>query len=190
MSRWAEIAGQCGGRLNGRMDRPRRVTLADRIDLPQLDLVRFIVSSTITQEPLVTGIIRYMTMVLALSVGWLSVVHTAAQAQVMPASIEASITKAIGAEAKTMKVTSSGSILLVTRFNSNMNGSTHEGRNNEAKVIAPLVAKEIGSNPKFGNVSTIRVEYVARSSPVAKSRIVDSVEFRKGLDGVFDFHQT
>ena len=143
--------------------------------------------------------IRYMTMMLALSVGWLSVVDTAVQAQTapsivkqvgMPASIEASIVKAIGAEAKTVKVTSSGSILLVTRVNSNMNGSTHEGRNNEAKVIAPLVAKEIGSNPKFENVSTIRVEYVARSSPATKSRIVDSVEFRKGPDGVFDFHQT
>jgi len=54
-------------------------------------------------------------------------------------------------------------------------------------VIAPVVAKEIGSNPKFGNVSTIRVEYVARSSPAAKSKIVDSVEFRKGPDGAFDF---
>jgi hypothetical protein len=143
-----------------------------------------------------------MTMVLALSVGWLSVVDTAVQAQTapsigkqvgqvgMPASIEASIFKAIGAEAKTVKVTSSGGILLVTRVNSNMNGSTHEGRNNEAKVIAPVVAKEIGSNPKFKNVSTIRVDYVARSSPAAKSRIFDSIEFRKGPDGVFDFHQT
>jgi hypothetical protein len=71
-----------------------------------------------------------------------------------------------------------------------MNGSTHEGRNNEAQVIAPLVAKEIGSNPKFGNVTTIRVEYLVRSSPSMKSTIVDSVEFRKGPDGVFDFHQT
>ena len=143
--------------------------------------------------------VRYMTMMLAFSVGWLSVVDTVVQAQTapsivkqvgMPASIGASIVKAIGAEAKTVKVTSSGSILLVTRVNSNMNGSTHEGRNNEAKVIAPLVAKGIGGNPKFGNVSTIRVEYVARSSPATKSTIVDSVEFRKGLDGVFDFHQT
>jgi hypothetical protein len=62
-----------------------------------------------------TQFIRYMTMVFALSVGWLSVVHTAAQAQTapligkqvgMPASIEASIVNAIGAEAKTVKVTS------------------------------------------------------------------------------------
>lgn len=167
------------------------MTLADRIDLPQLDVVRLVVPSTITEESLVTGIIRYMTMALALSVGWLSVVHTSAQAQVgMPASIEASITKAIGAEAKTVKVTAHGGLLLVTRVNSNMNGSTHEGRNNEAKVIAPVVAREVGSNPSFGTVSTIRVEYVARSSPAAKSRIVDSVEFRKGPDGVFDFHQT
>ena len=73
-----------------------------------------------------TQFIRNMTMVLALSVGWLSVVHTAAKAQVgMPASIEASIVKAIGAEAKTVKVTSSAGVLLVVRVNSNMNRSTH-----------------------------------------------------------------
>ena len=60
--------------------------------------------------------VRYMTMMLALSVGWLSVVDTVVQAQTapsivkqvgMPASIGASIVKAIGAEAKTVKVTSS-----------------------------------------------------------------------------------
>jgi hypothetical protein len=132
-------------------------------------------------------------------VGWLLVGLTTAQAQAASsagdqfgtlASIEKSIVKAIGAEAKTVKVTSSGGILLVARVNSNMNGSTHEGRNNEAQVIAPLVAKEIGSNPKFGNATTIRVEYVVRSSPATKSKVVDSVEFRKGPDGVFDSHQT
>ena len=146
-----------------------------------------------------TRYFKYMTMMLGLSVVGLSVVHTAAQAQtapltgkqiVTPATIEASIVKAIGAEAKTVKITSSGSVLLVARVDSNMNGSTHEGRNNEAKVIASLVAKELGSDPKFGNVSTIRVEYSARSTPGKKSKIVDSVEFRKGPDGIFDFHQT
>ena len=146
-----------------------------------------------------TKYIRDTTIALGLLVGWLLVGLTAAQAQAASsarvqlgtlASIEKSIVKAIGAEAKTVKVTSSGGTLLVARVNSNMNGSTHEGRNNEAQVIAPLVAKEIGSNPEFGNAMTIRVEYVVRSSPATKSKIVDSVEFRKGPDGVFDFHQT
>ncbi len=145
-----------------------------------------------------TQLIRYMT-VFTLAVGGLSVVHPAAHAQTAPAigkqvrvptSIEASIVKAIGAEAKTVEITSNGGTLLVARVNSNMNGSTHEGRNNEAKVIASLVAKRFGSDTKLGNVSTIRVEYSNRSAPSTKSIIVDSVEFRKGPDGVFDFHQT
>lgn len=145
-----------------------------------------------------TKYIRYMTIALGLLVGWLFVGLTSARAQTAPsagerigtlASMEKSIVKVIGAEAKIVKVTSSSGILLVARVNSNMNGSTHEGRNNEAKVIAPLVAKEIDGNPKFENFTIIRVEYVVRSSPAMKSKIVDSVEFRKGPDGVFDFHQ-
>jgi hypothetical protein len=146
-----------------------------------------------------TKYIRDTTIALGLLVGWLLVGLSAAQAQAASsagdqigtlASIEKSIVRAIGAEATTVKVTSSGGILLVARVNSNMNGSTHEGRNNEAQVIAPLVAKEIGGNQNFGNTTTIRVEYVVRSPPTMKNKIVDSVEFRKGPDGVFDFHQT
>jgi len=146
-----------------------------------------------------TQFIRTMTVLLGVSIGLLSVADTAAQAQTAPmagksidrsAGIEASIVKAIGAETKTVKVTSSGKMLLVARVNSNMNGATHEGRNNEAKIIASLVAKEFASDSKFGNVSTIRVDYLARSTPGIKSEIVDSVEFRKGPDGVFEFHQT
>lgn len=64
------------------------------------------------------------------------------------------------------------------------------GETTRPKVIAALAAKEIGSEPKFAKVSTIRVEYSAHSAPGKKSKLVDSVEFRKGPDGVFDFHQT
>ncbi len=57
-------------------------------------------------------------------------------------------------------------------------------------MIGALAAKEIGSEPKYAKVSTIRVEYSARSASAKKGKLVDSVEFRKGPDGVFDFHQT
>ena len=143
-----------------------------------------------------TRTIRNMTTAFALLVGCF--VATAAQTQTVPptakqtgapAAMEASIVKTIGAEARTVKVTAGSSIWLVARVNSNMNQGTHEGRNNEAKVIASLVAKEFGSDPKFGNVNTIRVQYSTRA-PGAKRTIVDSIEFRKGPDGIFDFHQT
>ncbi|HEY4985243.1 MAG TPA: hypothetical protein VII39_01360 [Bradyrhizobium sp.] len=141
---------------------------------------------------------KSMTMAAGLLAGCLVVVVPAAQAQPAPSttqqmdtlgSIHASIVKAIGADAKTVHITSNGSVLVVARINSNMNGTTHEGRNNEAKVIAALAAKEIAGEPKFAKVSTIRVEYSAHAAP-AKSKLVDSVEFRKGPDGVFDFHET
>jgi len=105
-------------------------------------------------------------------------------------NIQVAVNKAIGAQAKTVEVTTSGDVLLVARLNSNMNASTHEGRNNEAKAIASIVASSIGDKPEYRTVSTIRVDYVIRATAPSKGKVVDSVEFRKGPDGVFNFHQT
>ena len=137
---------------------------------------------------------------LSLLVGWLFVADTkamlaqttlsAAKQVNAPASIQASIIKEIGAEENTVEVVTSGNVLIIARVNSNMNASTHAGRDNEANVIGSLVAKRIANVPKFKTVVTIRIEYIVRSAPTAKKEVVDSIEFRKGQDGVFDFHQT
>jgi hypothetical protein len=128
--------------------------------------------------------------------GGLFVALTAAQAQ--PAAkrsdvlgnIQAAIVTTVGAEGQSVKVTSGGTVLIVARVNSNMNDATHEGRNNEAKAIAALVAKGIGSELQFRKIMSIRVDYLARSGPTMKSKTIDSVEFRKDPDGAFGLHQT
>jgi hypothetical protein len=124
--------------------------------------------------------------------------QTVAPAQTAPSAaradtlgnIQAAVSRAIGAQVKTVEVTTNGDVLVVARVNSNMNASTHEGRNNEAKEIASIVARSIGDKSKFRTVSTIRVDYMIRATITPTSKVVDSVEFRKGPDGVFDFHQT
>ena len=105
-------------------------------------------------------------------------------------NIQVMVVKTIGAQPKTVEITASGDILVVARVNSNMNASTHEGRNNEAKEIASIVAKGVGDKSEFKTVSTIRVEYMVRATASPTGNVVDSVEFRKGPDGLFDFHQT
>ena len=105
-------------------------------------------------------------------------------------NIQAVVIKTIGAQPKTVEVTASGDILVVARVNSNMNDSTHEGRNNESKQIGSIIARSIGASPRFRNVSTIRVDYMIRATASPTGKVVDSVEFRKGPDGAFDFHQT
>jgi hypothetical protein len=105
-------------------------------------------------------------------------------------NIQAVVIKTIGAQVKTVEITTSDDVLVIGRVNSNMNASTHEGRNNEAKEIASIVAKIIGENSKFKTVSTIRVDYMVRAPASLTGKIVDTVEFRKGPDGAFDFHQT
>lgn len=106
------------------------------------------------------------------------------------ANIQTLVIKTIGAQPKTVEATMSGDVLVVTRPNSNMNTTTHEGRNNEAKIISSVVAKSIGKSTKFTKVSTIRVEYTSRKPPDTSGKVVDAIEFRKGPDGVFDFHQS
>ena len=123
---------------------------------------------------------------------------TVAPAQTTPSAargdtlgnIQAAVNKAIGAQVKTVEVTKSGDVLVVSRVNSNMNAATHEGRNNEAKKIASIVARSIGDKSTFKTVSTIRVDYMIRATASPTGKVVDSVEFRKGPDGVFDFHQS
>jgi hypothetical protein len=77
------------------------------------------------------------------------------------ADIRSSTIRAVGAQIETVEVTAGGAILTVLRVNSNLNESTHAGRDNEANVIASIVAKAISDNPEFQNLTTIRVQYVA-----------------------------
>jgi hypothetical protein len=123
---------------------------------------------------------------------------TVAPAQTAPSAaradtlgnIRAAVKKAIGAQPKTVEVTTSGNVMVVARPNSNMNASTHEGRNNEAKQIAAIVASSIGNSSRLRTVSTIRVDYMIRATASSAGKVIDRVEFRQGPDGVFDFHQT
>jgi hypothetical protein len=100
------------------------------------------------------------------------------------------VIRAIGAQENTVEIDTSPKIFTVKRVNSNMNISTHEGRNSEAKEIASNVAAGLLDQLEFKEIIAIRVEYLARSAAADESKTVDSIEFRKGPDGVFDFHQT
>jgi hypothetical protein len=117
---------------------------------------------------------------------------TAQDAQRLSAltDIRTSIIRAVGAQNETVEVTLKGNVLTVWRPNSNMNQSTHAGRDNEAMVIAGVVSNAISGRPEFSKLVTIWVRYVVRSLPGGRSKNVDSVEFREDPNGMFRFHQT
>jgi hypothetical protein len=135
-------------------------------------------------------------LLVALSVGSNSMSLNAQSSAVTPRqatileSIQASVIRAIGAEEGTVEMATTPNILSVMRVNSNMNGSTHEGRNSEAREIASKVMTEIKGKPEFKEIATIRVDYSERSSSTDESKVVDSVEFRRRPDGAFEFHQS
>jgi hypothetical protein len=105
-------------------------------------------------------------------------------------NMQKSVIQTVGAQEKTVEVTIRGNILTVMRVNSNLNDSTHGARNNEAIAIASVVTKAIGDSPKFKDVHTIRVQYLARSDSTAKGKVLDTVDFRKDPSGKFQFHET
>ena len=101
------------------------------------------------------------------------------------------IIRTIGAEKNTVAVVATQkNVVTVERINSNMNGSSHGARNNEAIVIGPIVSQAIADKPAFKSVVAIRVQYLRRSSPDAKDEVVDTIEFRKNAAGKFQFHET
>ena len=108
----------------------------------------------------------------------------------VPPEVRTTIIRTIGAIPETVDIALSGSIVTVLRINSNMNQSTHGGRDNEANAIAPIVAKALSGNEKFKNITTIRVQYVIRYASGTDTKIVDTVDFRKSPSGVFEFHKT
>ena len=101
------------------------------------------------------------------------------------------IIRTIGAEKDTVVIVATQkNVITVERINSNMNGSSHGARNNEAIVIGPIVSQAIVDKPAFKSVVVIRVQYLRRSSPGAKDEVVDTIEFRKDAAGKFQFHET
>lgn len=105
------------------------------------------------------------------------------------ADVRAAVARAIGAQDQTVEITVTDKVLIVLRVNSNMNGSTHAGRDNEANAIASIVSKAISGKAEFDNLVALRVDYVARSG-ADDGKVIDSVEFREDPKGAFRFHRT
>ncbi len=105
------------------------------------------------------------------------------------ADVRATVVRAIGAQDQTVEITVTDKALIVLRVNSNMNGSTHSGRNNEATAIASVVSKAIAGKAEFDNLVALRVDYVTRSA-TGDSAVIDSVAFREDPKGAFRFHPT
>jgi len=104
------------------------------------------------------------------------------------------IIQTIGAEKDTVAIVATEKVVTVERINSNMNGSSHSARNNEASAIGPIVVQAIADKPEFKGILVIRVQYLRRVSQSAKvvqsSKVVDTIEYRKDASGKFQFHET
>jgi len=140
--------------------------------------------------------IRQLAAAFLLTVLGLIAVHTGeahaqtVQTQRGPAldSMQASIVKAIAAQNTSVEISIDGPVLIALRVNSNLNDSTHAGRNNEANAIAKVASEAVVANKDYAVIHTIKVQYVKRDSAGAVGQVIDTVEFRKNAKGVFEMH--
>jgi hypothetical protein len=113
-----------------------------------------------------------------------------AQQNAVLADIQKSVIRTIGAQDNTVEVAVMGNILIVARVNSNMNSSTHGGRDNEATAIADVVSQAIFGKPEFNGIVSLRVQYIAREATDENARVIDTIEFREDPNNKFQFHKT
>ena len=109
--------------------------------------------------------------------------------QALLTNIKQSIAGNIGAESRTVEIHVTNRIFTVLLVNSKFNEGTAAGRENEAAAIEPIVSKEIAKTPQFKGIVTIYVQYVRRGT-AGRTRVVDSIEFRKNASGAFRHHIT
>ena len=122
--------------------------------------------------------------------GTLSAQTNITQNEATSEEIRLAVVQNIGAEDKTVEVLATRYIVTVSRVNSTMNNTTHQGFNDEASAIASVVSRAIANKSQYEKVHTIRVQYLSRSERRSKNVIIDSVEFRKNQKGVFELHTT
>ncbi len=102
--------------------------------------------------------------------------------------IRKSVVHSMGATDQTVEVIVERNVLIVLRVNSNMNESTHAGRDNEATAIASIASKAISGKAAFKDVVSLQVRYVIREG--SSDKAIDTVEFREDANGNFQHHQT
>lgn len=118
--------------------------------------------------------------------------HPAAAQQTQPdEAMRLLASRSVGMPENEFEVVGTEAVLTVLRVNSNMNASTHQGRNNEATAIALAIAAEFTrKGAQYSKIQSISVDYVARAGTPAHDTMIDRIDFRKSAAGKFELHIT
>jgi hypothetical protein len=111
-----------------------------------------------------------------------------AQSLAVQAKIQAAVVQATAAPATSIEIALAAGVLTISRVNSTMKGSTHQGYIDDAEATVLTVVLAVRDEPEAIGITIIRVDYLQRSSSAKHDRILDSVEFRKNSGGVFVLH--
>jgi hypothetical protein len=113
-----------------------------------------------------------------------------AQATTMIEDIRLLVVQNLGAADETIEASLQGNTFKVLRVESPTSKAAHQTFNKEASSIAAVVARAIDNKAEYEGIHTIRVQFISRSGSPVKSKILDTVDFRKSPKGVFELHST
>jgi hypothetical protein len=105
-------------------------------------------------------------------------------------AIKGAILKATGYADATVTLTLEANQFWVTVENGPLNDGTARQREAQAARIAVVIADKVKGDVAFAGILGIHIDYAARSRDGSHNDIVDSIDFRKGLDGKFTHHTT
>jgi hypothetical protein len=105
------------------------------------------------------------------------------------ANIKEAIVRAIGGQNGTVEISTTAARFTVKVINGKFADGTPAGREDEAAAIETIVASTISGKAQFKGIVVIVVEYVKHRNG-GRSRVVDSIEFRKDTTGAFRHHIT
>lgn len=108
------------------------------------------------------------------------------------AGLKESILSAMAYDAAMIEVSTTPVQIVVTVVNSDLNAPLvlHSERNAEATQIVDAITRAFADSPDLAAVQAIHIDYASRESGSRRSKIVDSIDFRRNSQGSFELHKT
>jgi hypothetical protein len=103
-------------------------------------------------------------------------------------SLQQSVAKATGYDAKSIDITSSPHQVTITVVNSKLNDGVDTERKAEAATMVSTLARAVAGKAPFAQVMVIHVDYVKRTGSSDKS--IDRLDFNKSPAGIFVAHSS
>jgi hypothetical protein len=120
----------------------------------------------------------------------IAVAQAAAADMASVETLKTAVLEATAYEASAVKLTASKIRLIVTIVNSMLNDATGTQRDEEATLIVSTITRYMADKPEFKGIQAMHIDYVRQKPGTTQTDVIDGIDFRKGMNGIFQKHIT